>query len=169
MNTYTKPVLVIEGEKHIGLKEIPGPKHNSTIVGWLKFLKAWYFEDDTPWCGTFVAHCMKTAGLTIPTNWMRAKDWSTGWGVRLAPPIYGCVVVFERTGGGHVGFVIGQTKEGLLAVMGGNQANAVNVAKFPKDRVVGYYWPRDYTIPANGVFLPLPVVTVAGGVSVNEA
>lgn len=120
-------------------------------------------------CGVFTAHCMRIAGLTIPKTWMRAKDWSNGWGVKLAQPIYGCVVVFERQGGGHVGFVIGQTKEGLLAVLGGNQANAVNVAKFPKDRVVGYYWPRDYALPANGLFAPLQIVTVAGDVSVNEA
>lgn len=161
---------IIEAIKHNNVvKEIPGPRHNLVILNWLKNLKAWWSEDETPWCGVFVAHCMRVAGLTIPKTWMRAKDWSTGWGVRLSQPIYGCVVVFERQGGGHVGFVIGQTKEGLLAVLGGNQANAVNVAKFPKDRVVGYYWPRDYSLPANGVFEPLQIVTVSGGVSTNEA
>lgn len=151
------------------VKEIPGPQHNSTIIKWLKNLKAWYFNDDDPWCGIYVAECFRAVGLIIPKLYMRAKEWGAGWGVKLPQPIYGCVVVFERKGGGHVGFVVGETKDGLLAVMGGNQGNAVNVAKFTKDRVVGYYWPRDYSLPPNGMFAPLPVVTVAGGVSVNEA
>lgn len=151
------------------VREIPGPNHNPTIIGWLKSLRAWWLDDEVPWCGTYVGHCMKTAGLTVPKLYMRAKEWGNGWGVKLPEPLYGCVVVFERQGGGHVGFVVGQTKEGLLAVLGGNQGNAVNVTKFTRDRVVGYYWPRDYTLPANGMFAALPVVTVGGNVSLNEA
>ncbi|EMT3747175.1 TPA: TIGR02594 family protein, partial [Neisseria gonorrhoeae] len=49
---------IAEARRHIGLKEIPGAKHNPTIVQWLKetggfpgAAKSWYFEDETPWCG----------------------------------------------------------------------------------------------------------------------
>lgn len=155
-----------EAEKHIGLKEIPGSKHNLTIVNWLKELKAWWNDDDTPWCGVFVAHCMKTAGLAIPVYYMRAKDWSNDWGITLDKPAYGCVVVFDRKGGGHVGFVVGKTTDNKLVVLGGNQGNSVSIAKFDYDRVVGYYWPSDYSITND---FRLSVISLDGNTSDNES
>lgn len=156
---------IVEAKKHIGLKEVPGPKSNPTIVGWLKSLKAWYQEDASPWCGLLVAKCMQDSGVSIPKYWMRALDWST-WGVKLDKPIDGCVVVFKRTGGGHVGFVMGETKDGFLSVLGGNQGDAVSIAKFDKSRVVGYYWPKEFPVPANQ---GLSIVSASGSVSTNEA
>lgn len=117
-------------------------------------------------CGVFVAHCFRTSGMQLPKYWMRAKEWGNGWGTRLNKAVPGCVVVFEREGGGHVGFVLGITKLNELVVLGGNQGNAVNIAKFPMDRVFGFYWPRDYTPTQNTT---MPILTVAGGLSVNEA
>lgn len=119
-------------------------------------------------CGVYVAHCFKVAGVKIPKHWMRAKDWSNDWGTRLDKPIPGSVVVFERQGGGHVGFVIGKTTNNGLVVLGGNQSNMVNIAKFATNRVVGYYWPYDYALP-NRLFLTMPTLSVSGGLSVNEA
>ena len=50
-----------------GLKEIPGPRHNQTIIRWLGKLKAWWSDDETPWCGVFVAGLGTTgiAGLGL--------------------------------------------------------------------------------------------------------
>ena len=94
------------GEYFKGVTEIPGPRHNSKILGWLQKLRAWWADDETPWCGVFVAHCMQESGLPLPRFWMRATDW-LNWGAKLAAPVAGCVVVFQRPGGGHVGFVTG--------------------------------------------------------------
>lgn len=157
-----------EAKKHIGLKEIPGPKHNPVILGWLDAMKApsWLERsDETAWCGLMTAYCMKQSGVAVPTYWMRALAWSE-WGVKLSKPIDGCVVVFKRTGGGHVGFVMGETKDGYLSVLGGNQGNAVTIAKFDKSRVVGYYWPKEFPVPANG---KISIVSSSGTVSTNEA
>jgi hypothetical protein len=41
---------ITEAKTHIGTKEIPGSNHNSKILGWLKSLKAWWMDDETPWC-----------------------------------------------------------------------------------------------------------------------
>ena len=58
-----------EARKHIGLAEIPGKQHNPVIVNWLTALGAWWNDDETPWCGTFVAHCpVPSKHLTLPTN-----------------------------------------------------------------------------------------------------
>lgn len=155
---------MVEAAKHVGLKEIPGKENNPTIINWLKSLRAWWSEDETPWCGTFAAHCMQVAGIPLPKHWYRAKDWAN-WGSRLVTPIYGCVVVFERKGGGHVGFVLGVDSKGRLLVIGGNQGNQVSVMPFDRARVVGFFWPPGV------VFEPvsLPVLHSAADSSTNEA
>ena len=161
----TEPKWMVEARKHIGLAEIPGPKTHPTITAWLKKLQAWWADDETPWCGVFVAACIDAARLPLPKFWMRAKAWAE-WGERLAAPVPGCVVVFERHGGGHVGFVVGRTSSNLLMVLGGNQGNRVSVAPFESSRVVGYFWPAGVPRPYGR---PLPVMAATGPISTNEA
>ena len=138
---------------HIGVTEIKGPKHNPTIVSWLRKLRAWWKDDETPWCGVFVAACMDRAGYSLPKNWMRAKDW-LNWGDPLGGPVYGCVVVFGRPGGGHVGFAVGEDENGRLLVLGGNQGDAVKISPFDYSRVIGYRVPKGYAIPVQNYKLP---------------
>ena len=147
----------------IGLRETPGAKHNSTIIKWLATLKAWWSDDETPWCGTFVAHCIATVGMKPPVYWMRAKDW-LNWGVPVLTPCVGAVVVFERKGGGHVAFVVGEDKAGNLMCLGGNQKNMVRIDPFPRSRVLGYRIPRGYQ-PLGA----LPVMVSTDPLSINEA
>lgn len=137
---------LVEARRHLGLRELPGAPTEPTIARWLKELKAWWSEDATPWCGTFAAHCIKAQGLALPTHWYRAKDW-LNWGEVLTDPAEGCIVVFNREGGGHVGFVIGRDLRGRLLVIGGNQGDAVSVAPFEFSRVAGYRWPTGATVP----------------------
>jgi uncharacterized protein (TIGR02594 family) len=160
-----KKLWIIEAERHIGLREIKGSKHNSTIVRWLTSLKAWWHDDETAWCGTFVAHCIKTAGLKIPSAWYRARAWAD-WGQKLNNPVVGCIVVFSREGGGHVGFVVGQDAKGNLMVLGGNQGDSVKISAFSVDRVLAYRWPSDQMIPQSK---PLPVLKSDGTLSKNES
>lgn len=161
----SKPLWLIEAQRHIGLKEIKGAKHNSFIILWLKTLKAWWFDDETPWCGTFVAHCMKEAQCQLPKYWMRAKDW-LNWGQELDKPCVGCIVVFEREGGGHVGFVVGRDINNNLMVLGGNQGDAVKISPFDTKRVLGYRWPNQYAKPVD---FKLPVLKSDGQLSKNES
>jgi len=146
-----------EGRRHLELKEIPGTATNSTIARWLVELAAWWRDDETPWCGTFVAHCMWHAGYAVPKFWMRAKEWAS-WGRALDIPVVGCIVVLERNGGGHVGFVVGQDDRGNLLVLGGNQGNKVSIAAFPRLRAVAYRWPT--AVPLFHLD-PLPVLAGA--------
>ena len=134
----TEPLWVAHAREHIGLAEIPGPKHNPTIIKWLTKLKAWWKDDETPWCGTFVAHCFDVCEIKLPKHWYRARDW-LNWGVAVAPRL-GAVAVFERKGGGHVGFLVGETATSY-AVLGGNQGNKVSVATLSKERLRGCRWP----------------------------
>lgn len=149
-----------------GLREIKGPKHNTTISGWLKKLKAWWNDDETPWCGTFVAACMTAVGISIPKYWMRAKAW-LDWGVPIGMPVVGAVVVFDRAGGGHVGIVVGRDQKGNLMVLGGNQGDMVKISPFPLSRNPRYRIPKGYAVPLEHYTLPL--VTSDGKLSTNEA
>lgn len=146
-----------------GLKEIPGPRHNQTIIRWLGKLNAWWSNDETPWCGVFVAHCMQESWLPFPKFYMRAKAWSDYGSLlrrdRLAP---GAILVFDRAGGGHVGFYVGEDA-GFYYVLGGNQSNAVNVMKLGKSRLVASRWPKGEPVIGKPVYLN------GGSVSTNEA
>jgi uncharacterized protein (TIGR02594 family) len=139
----TGPLWYRVAGKQIGVKEIPGAKSNPTIMSWAKALGAKlgiaYTNDDTPWCGVFVGYCVQAAGFKPPPIAVRAKAWAT-WGEPLITPTLGCVLVFERPGGGHVGFYAGETTT-AYRVLGGNQSNSVNYAWLAKDRCIAMRWP----------------------------
>lgn len=127
---------------YIGVKETPGAKHNSTIMGWLKRLKSWIKDDETPWCGTFVASVMQEAGLPYPPTYPRAKAWADyGANLRLSHVAPGAILVFSRDGGGHVGFYTGED-DTAFQVLGGNQGNAVSITRIAKHRCIAIRWPR---------------------------
>lgn len=159
-----EPVWMAEARRRVGEREIPGPKHNNWIAaGWGKLGARWFNDDETPWCGFFVAHCLKEAGIPIPSaaQFPRALAWSD-WG-KACPPALGSVGVFKRSGGGHVGFLVGENAADYY-VLGGNQSNMVNIMPLAKNRFVGARWP---------LAMPLPVANLprmSGGTrSTNEA
>lgn len=137
---------VTEAKKYKGLKEIRGYRHNKTIQRWLQQLRAWWRDDETPWCGVFVAHCLTHARRGIPKHWYRAKAYAK-YGTALSKPAYGCLGVMSRKGGGHVCIIIGKTRDGRLVVIGGNQNNQVSIAAYPRSRFSHFIWP----CRANGV------------------
>lgn len=156
---------IAAARKYIGVKETPGPASTPVIVGWLNKLKAWWSDDSVPWCGVFVANCLREADIMPPKEWMRATEYLSML-VKLDRPAYGCIVVFTRKGGGHVGFVVGRDKAGNLMVLGGNQGDAVNIKPFARDRVAGFRWPS--RLPDPGRY-NLPVLDSDGKLSENEA
>jgi uncharacterized protein (TIGR02594 family) len=149
----------------IGTAEIPGPETDVKIRGWLRSLRAWWDDDATPWCGVAMAAWMQQAGFPLPKYWMRARDWAT-WGQPLPGPRLGCIVVFSREGGGHVGLVVGRTSKFDLMVLGGNQGDAVNIKPFSLGRVLAYCWPPGAILPPAR---DLPVMESVGPLSRNEA
>lgn len=155
------PAWLVEARKHMGTREVAGPHHNAKILGWIKALGGWFTDDETPWCGTFAAICMQAAGIEPPKHWYRAMAWAD-WGEASIPAV-GAVVVFARKGGGHVGFLVGESGHNFY-VLGGNQSNAVNITPIAKSRHVAIRRPKGVTPPQQ----PLP--QMAGGtVSRNEA
>lgn len=139
-DSVIKPAWLIEAEKHIGLREIKGPKHEPKILQWWKAIKRGGIKsDEVPWCSAFVGAMLEAVGIES-SRYESARSYLT-WGRPVKAPVLGCIVVFSRAGGGHVGFVVGRTVGGDLLVLGGNQNDAVSVALFPRNRVLDYRWP----------------------------
>lgn len=164
--THVEPAWLVAARADVGLRELGGAPTAPRIKQWLADLGAWWRDDETPWCGTAVAAWMRGAGIELPKHWYRARAW-LDWGVAIDAPTVGCVVVFERAGGGHVGLVVGKDQRGRLLVLGGNQGNAVSIAPFDMTRVLGYRWPADHL--ALLARTALPVLASAGASSTNEA
>lgn len=163
------PIWLGRARSFLGLKEIPGRNTNTTIAGWLAKLRAPWKDDETAWCGTFVAAVMSESGYTPVENWAGARKW-LNYGVKLPDAALGCIVVFWRGNpqgwSGHVGFVVGKDAKGNLMVLGGNQGDMVSIKPFSRDRLLGFRWPAGVALPTIN---DLPRLRSDGKVSVNEA
>lgn len=123
----------------IGIKEIPGARHNATILEMHDTTTLSANDDETPWCSSAMNYWMKLAGRPF-TRSAAAKSW-LGWGVALDVPRIGCVVVLKRDGGHHVGLFEG-FHNGRIMLLGGNQSNTVSIDDFDTKDVLGYRWPQ---------------------------
>lgn len=175
---------VAEARTMIGTAEKVGKAENPKIVEmWQvgftatnqanRLKEAVWRTENTPWCGGFVAWVMTKSNLAhhIPKSFPLARSWAKA-GTKLDKPAYGCVVVFWRgspkSASGHVGFCVGQDKAGNLMILGGNQADAVNIKSFGKNRVVAYRWCGTQAQPAPHRY-KLPLLASDGRLSNNEA
>jgi len=157
------PRWLTEAAKHIGTKEVPGLKHEPKILQWWKAIKRGGIKtDEVPWCAAFVGAMLEETGI-VSSRYESAASY-LNWGVPLPQAMRGCVVVFTRKGGGHVGFVMGKDAAGNLLVLGGNQSDTVSIRAFPLARVAGYRWPE----PGPALLASLPVLGAAE-LSTSEA
>lgn len=151
--------------KYIGVREVKGPKHSGVIINWLVNLRAWWRNDEDAWCGVAVAAWMQEAGLPYPKQWYRAKSWSD-YGSNLRPERIapGAILVFDRTGGGHVGLYVGHD-DLCYHVLGGNQGNAVSITRIMKARCIAIRWPKGEPV----IGKPVRLRVDGKPVSTNEA
>lgn len=162
----SEPFWLTIARRNMHVAETPGKETTPAIERWLINLKAWWRDDETPWCGVFVAECLRADGRNRPQHWYRARAW-LDWGLRLDFPTLGCIVVLSRKRGGHVGFYVGHDERGRIMLLGGNQGNRVSIAPFDAGRVEGYRWPQDAPLPHSFI---TPRLTANGQPSsVNEA
>jgi len=123
------PQLLVQALKLYGVTEVPGPKSNSTILGWLKKLAfSWIKDDATPWCGTSLAYAATEAGVAVRNPEMPRAFWWCGWGTPVAVPMLGDVLVLTIS---HVGIYVGENTTHYF-ILGGNQGDAYNISRFPK-------------------------------------
>lgn len=93
-----------------------------------------------PWCSSFLCHVFGAVGLEHPRS-KRARSWLT-WGEPAGLEL-GAVVVYRRGANplhGHVHVLLYADGAWIWGV-GGNQSNAVSVARYPREDVIGLRWP----------------------------
>ena len=171
MTKASEPAWLTAARAKLGTREAAGPANSPTIMGWAKklgtkVLGMVYNADSVPWCGLFVATCVAEAGLTPAPIAVRAKAWAT-WGKALRPDRVapGAVMVFDRAGGGHVAFYVGEDDR-AYHVLGGNQGDRVSVIRIAKDRCIAIRWPDGRPVIGS----PVKMTAIAGiPLSVNEA
>jgi uncharacterized protein (TIGR02594 family) len=141
-------ISIAEGEK--GVKENTSKtKHDPRVMEYHASVKGNINTDETPWCSSFVNWVMNKAGKG-GTNSAMAISWKK-YGKKLDRPAYGSIAVIDWDGPGpgwkgHVGFVVGKKGNNIL-LLGGNQANAVNIKTFSTSKIVAYVVPNGYDVP----------------------
>lgn len=149
MSDLFAPPWLKEAIKNLGVHEGPGAANNPTVV---KFYADAGFpgikHDDVAWCAAFVGAMLKRAGYK-PSGSLAARSYET-YGAKLHRPMFGCIGVKKRPGGGwlgHVGFVVGYdgSRVWLLA---GNQGDKVSVASFPASQFTAFVAPSGAVMSA---------------------
>lgn len=128
----------IKAMEELGVSEVNGPGDNPRIVEYLQSTSLGAplnMNDETAWCSAFANWCVEKSGYE-GTDSAWARDW-LNWGVEIDEPEKGCVVVFTRGNGGHVGFFVDEDDENIF-LLGGNQSDSVSIAPYPKSRLLGY-------------------------------
>ena len=145
---------LIEAYNLIGTQEDPGRGSNEAIIGWGERLRINYTDDEIPWCGLFVAHCVgsQLPSEPLPTNPLGARNWSK-FGTKCDVPQLGSIMVFWRGSPdgwqGHVGFYWAEDST-CYQILGGNQSNSVSISRLHKDRLIEARWPS-MSMPAQGI------------------
>ena len=129
----------------LGVREVRGGE-NDRIIEYHQATTLRATEDEVPWCSAFMCWVMGQAGVASTRSAM-ARSW-LAWG-RECRPVLGAVVVLRRTDNprnGHVGLLVGQGRDGRPWLLGGNQSDAVSIAPFRGEDVLGFRWPS-VTVP----------------------
>lgn len=163
------PRMVSQALALYDTKEVPGPKHNPRIMGWVSELAlpgvtSVYTADEIPWCGLFIAVVARRAGKTPVRDPLWALNWGK-FGTDAGQPMLGDVLTFVRPGGGHVGLYVGESQTSYH-VLGGNQSNRVCFTEIEKRRLRAARRPLYMNRPAT---VRPYVLNSSGSFSSNEA
>jgi len=126
-----------------GITEVPGPKSNKLIKGWIEEAATWLDDDDstTPWCGCFRGHVGFATGTGVPAAHYRALSW-LNWGIVIdhtKPSLWipGDTIIMTRPGGNHVTLFSDIANKAFANCLGGNQSDKVCVAPMNLSRIIG--------------------------------
>lgn len=132
-------MLIIALDEY-GTKGHSGPQNNDEVLKYFQDIGfSWVTEDEVAWCSAFISWVAVKAGYEKNKS-LRARSW-LNVGMEIANPAIGDICVLWRIDPksvfGHVGLFI-KKDENYVYLLGGNQANSVNISKFPITQVLGY-------------------------------
>jgi uncharacterized protein (TIGR02594 family) len=131
-----------EAWREFGEAERAGARENPRIVELFRDARhPDVTRDEVAWCAAYVGACLERSGIPS-TRSLLARSY-LAWGTALSEPRIGAVAIFSRGSDpsqGHVGFWLGETEDSVV-LLGGNQSNAVSVARYSRSRLLGLRWP----------------------------
>lgn len=155
----------------IGVKEIPGPKHEQRVLDYFRAVgRPDITSDEDAWCAASLGAWVKRSDLEPlpPGKVLGARNWER-WGIPLTSPRLGAIGVKYRSGGspkdwkGHVGIIVAANAT-TIWMISGNSRNRVGIDAFKRIEFTAFRWPKDIPI----TFLPLPD-SAAGALGATEA
>lgn len=133
------PRMLTEFLKIYGVAETKGAGDTPAILSWAEAIGYGhvYLHDAVPWCGLTVAYVAAQAGWDHAPrgNPLWAQNWLS-WGNPAPQPSLADVLVFGRTGGGHVAIYVGEDAE-AYHILGGNQGDRVSFERKAKVALLG--------------------------------
>lgn len=140
-------LTVARAEMVRGVSETPDLRNTADIQAYLRVAGLDDPGGKTPWCGAFVAFCVKTCGVkeiedSVVKSAGLASSWES-WGSPVSEPFPpGTVVVLNDNAGnaGHVGLIVGSDAANVQ-VLGGNQGGGgvgpdkVGIVPFARSKI----------------------------------
>lgn len=136
---YSK--LFVTALQEVGVKEEPGGKENPRIAEYAKAtaygreLGNSYRDSDVAWCAMFINWCLlqthqKGTDSAAAISFLK-------WGVKLAVPVPGCIVVLQYPNGNHHVGLYSRTEGNMVVLLAGNQGNMVCEKAYAKSEIIG--------------------------------
>lgn len=158
------PKMLVAALGLYGTLETPGPGNNPRILAWAdeigqayptaynRWAAAFYAHDSIAWCGLGMAIAAVHCGRQPPDKYLSALAWAeggAGWvKISAGEAMLGDVLVFKRSGGGHVAMYVGEDAT-HFHILGANQDDAFNIRRKAKAQCVGAIRPAYINRPAN--------------------
>lgn len=156
------PLMIQEGFKVLGIKEIPGSQNNPEIMKFAQELQVpdiYKSDDKQAWCAlshnAIAIRAKKHISYLDRYDYLRALafakqgvDYNQQYWIVIkeTDAVLGDSLIFKRPGGGHVGMYIGEDSTHYY-VMGGNQNNMYSFTKVAKFRLYAIRRPVYINMP----------------------
>lgn len=135
----------------LGVHETAGAEATPAIVEYFRDAgRPEVTSDEIPWCAAFAGACLSRSGIALAALPKDERLLARSYlkiGTPLEAPRVGALAILRRTADpahGHVGFVARWT-DTTITLLGGNQADSVSEATFPRAMLLGLRWPETVT------------------------
>ena len=125
LRTEVAPGVFVEAARYTGFSEVTNTKSIQALTG--------VNPRRTKWCAAFLNAILNKKGYE--TSGGNTAASFKNYGVKVSNPVKGDIVVLR----GHVGIFVGYTTingRKMVAVLGGNQSNKVQISYYPVKRII---------------------------------
>lgn len=143
----SEPVWLKIAQKYDGHRRWPGSLDPPLGLRWWNAIRSSFLRKDrSPPSARFVDGALEAAEIDSPRAGLPQAYMH--WGRRIAAPAPGCIVIFDRGRGTHVGIVVNCDETEQMDVIGVFRRDRVAISTVSHVRVLGLRWPPGHSVPA---------------------